>query len=66
MSREEALKALEEGSKVTHKRWHKGDYAEKIFDGYLQSEDGSQCSLAIFKAIYNESWDDDGWQLLNK
>lgn len=63
MTREEALKALEEGSKVTHKRWHKGDYAIKVFDNYLQFEDGSQCSLAVFKAIYNESWDDDGWQL---
>ena len=63
MSREEALKALEEGSKVTHKRWHKDDYAQKVFDNYLQFEDGSQCSLAVFKIIYNESWDDDAWQL---
>lgn len=63
MSREEALKALEEGSKVTHKRWHRGDYAVKVYDNYLQFENGSQCSLAVFKAIYNESWDDDGWQL---
>lgn len=66
MSREEALKALEEGSKVTHKRWHKGDYAQKVFDNYLQFEDGSQCSLAVFKAIYNESWDDNDWEIIEK
>ena len=46
MTREQAFKALEEGSKVTHKRWN---------------GDGQQCLIETFKAIYGESWDDNDW-----
>lgn len=64
MTREQAFKALEEGSKVTHKRWKEGDYAVKVYDNFVQFEDGQQCHIETFKAIYGESWDDNDWLIV--
>lgn len=64
MTKAEALEAMKEGKKVTH-RYFTADEWMTIENGLIKLEDGVKCSITeFFKWRTGDAWDD-GYSLYN-
>ena len=64
MSKEEAIQAMKEGKKVTH-RFFSSDESMTIENGFLLLEDGVRISLEDFFNFRSDSLWDNGYELYN-
>lgn len=62
MTKTEALKALQEGKKITHKYFGPGEWIVLI-DNYYEFEDGCQCPPDEFWSFREESQWLNNWKL---
>lgn len=64
MTRPEAIKAMREGKKVTHKYFSPEEWAT-LDNGEILLEDGVRCSPSEFWKYRRDPMFDDGWSLFN-
>jgi hypothetical protein len=65
MTRAEAIKAMREGKKVTHRYFTPEEWATQE-KGEILLEDGVRCSPAEFWRDRTTQWFDDGWELFKE
>lgn len=59
MTKQEAIKSMQEGNRITHTHFDKSEWMTMNNKGYLLLEDGIRCSLTEFFRWRNDkSWDD--------
>lgn len=64
MSKKEAIQAMKEGKKVTHRFFASGEWMT-IKNGFLFLEDGALISLEEFFNLRSDSLWEDGYELCN-
>ena len=58
MTKQEAIKSMQEGKRITHTHFDKSEWMTMNNKGYLLLEDGVQCSLTeFFRWRTDKSWD---------
>jgi len=65
MTKQEAIKAMHEGKKVTHMYFHREEWVT-IKNGQILLEDGVRCSEEEFWKWRSDYWWDKDWKLYNE
>lgn len=64
MTRQEAYKAMKNGSKITHGYFSEGEYYQLVGNKII-AEDGIN-HTAIFWSEDNNNWRETGWEICNR
>lgn len=65
MTKEEAIKAMSEGKKVRHRYFSKDEWVTINSDGNYLFEDGYSASPELFWFDRQDSYWDNGWEIVN-